>query len=317
MAKTRCLPVPERNKMQSPEVMKIDIEMPHALNEKGRRSNNQDSIFPAAGEESADHRVFLVCDGVGGAVDGATASRIVADGFGELLQRTTTADSLQIADILQSIQNQIDDYLLEHPESRGMATTMTLLHLHTKGATIAHIGDSRVYHIRGNDILFCTEDHSLVNELKKRGYGEIDDSKSNIITRAVQGSSTRSVQADVTMLHDILPGDYFLLCSDGVWGVIPDNDLIEILRADTTDGDKIEHIRRICEKVSKDNYSAYLIRIREVSASEVMNPEPVALTRSVLVEDTSKPWRMKWLIWMLLFMLAAWLLFRMFIRSEN
>jgi serine/threonine protein phosphatase PrpC len=123
------------------------------------------------------------------------------------------------------------------------------------------------------------------------------------------------VNADVTELRDIRPGDYFLLCSDGVWGAVPDSELLDILQKDISDEDKIENIRQMCEQDSKDNYSAYLVRIHEVSDAKDSSPEPASQSRSVQVEDTSKPSGMKWAMRIALLLLLGWFLYKMFTGS--
>ena len=107
--------------------------------------------------------------------------------------------------------------------------------LHTEGATIAHIGDSRVYHIRpgkvANDteIRFQTRDHSLVNDLIKIGELTPEEAKhsrqKNIITRAMQPCMERRPKADLYHTQDIQPGDYFMLCSDGMLEQMDDENI--------------------------------------------------------------------------------------------
>jgi protein phosphatase len=109
---------------------------------------------------------------------------------------------------------------------KKMGTTLTFLKLHKEGATIAHIGDSRVYHVRpaanaeDTQILFQTSDHSLVNDLVKIGEMTPEEAKvsnqKNIITRAMQPNLERRPSADIFHVSDIRPGDYFFLCSDGI-----------------------------------------------------------------------------------------------------
>ncbi len=248
--------------------MKITIQPPLFLNETGRRDNNEDSIFSTVTEDIAHSQpVFLVCDGVGGAERGEIASGIVAEGFGTFFQNCM-ADQATIAEALDSVQTQLDEYLDTNPEARGMGTTMTFLQLHGQGATIAHIGDSRVYHLRGSQILFQTEDHSLVNEMKKQGVPVDESAKSNVITRAVQGHSVRKVAADVHFISDIQPNDYFFLCSDGIWEAFSNADLQDLAQAQMSNQEKVAIIQKACVAKSRDNYSAYWIKIDTVEAGD-------------------------------------------------
>jgi len=243
--------------------MQINIFPPVALCERGRRSKNEDNIYPILGNATAANHTFLVCDGVGGAEKGEVASQIVTQTFGVAFEQQMASSAL-LHKVLDQVQREVDDYIRKQ-QVKGMGTTLTFLQLNENGAIIAHAGDSRVYHIRGNKVLFCTSDHSLVNELKKKGlYEEAELAGDNIITRAIQGASVKKINLDVEHISDIQAGDYFLLCSDGVWGVIPDESLVNILKANRTDEEKIGQIEQRCIQSSKDNYSAYLIKIQSV-----------------------------------------------------
>ena len=317
--------------------MKITIQPPLFLNETGRRDNNEDSIFSTVTEGVAHSQpVFLVCDGVGGAERGEIASGIVAEGFGTFFQNCV-ADQASIAAALDAVQTQLDEYLDANPEARGMGTTLTFLQLHEQGATIAHIGDSRVYHLRNGDILFQTEDHSLVNEMKKQGVPVDESAKSNVITRAVQGHSVRKVSADVHLIKDIQPNDYFFLCSDGIWEAFSNADLQNLAQAKMSNHEKVAVIQKACVDKSRDNYSAYWIEIDNVEADnapqilltsdtadtskmvETSKTAEIAVktatahteappqypSRNIAVEDTNKPRKNAWLIPLLLFIVLA------------
>ena len=243
--------------------MQINIFPPVALCERGRRSKNEDNIYPILGNATAANHTFLVCDGVGGAEKGEVASQIVTQTFGVAFEQQMASSAL-LHKVLDQVQREVDDYIRKQ-QVKGMGTTLTFLQLNENGAIIAHAGDSRVYHIRGNKVLFCTSDHSLVNELKKKGlYEEAELAGDNIITRAIQGASVKAINLDVEHISNIQAGDYFLLCSDGVWGVIPDENLGNILDTNSSDEEKIDQIEQRCIQSSKDNYSAYLIKIQSV-----------------------------------------------------
>jgi serine/threonine protein phosphatase PrpC len=279
--------------------MLIKIHPPLAMCEKGKRSKNEDNIYPTLGASIPKSRTFIVCDGVGGAAKGEVASRVVSTVFGNLFdQKMATVESLQEA--LDRAQAELDAYVQRTPENKGMGTTLTFLQFNNCGAVIAHAGDSRVYHIRKDKILFCTYDHSLVNDLVKMGKTEEAElAPRNIITRAIQGSTIKKIELDVRTVSDIQVDDYFFLCSDGVWGTLSDGELISIMDSDTTDVEKINSINHICNQSSKDNYSAYLIKIKEImqikqpsitkriAASDLENFKSVS-QQNVLVEDTRK-----------------------------
>jgi hypothetical protein len=161
-----------------------------------------------------------------------------------------------------------------------MGTTMTLLKLHNGGATIAHIGDSRVYHLRPGQtgeetrILFHTEDHSLVNALIKAGEMTREEARHskqrNVITRAMQPNQSPRCRADVYSTDDILPGDYFYLCSDGMLEQDEMEDgtvLRRIFSGEVAnDSERIE-ILRGATKENRDNHTAFVVHILSVEKS--------------------------------------------------
>lgn len=254
--------------------MKITLHKPQYLNEKGKRDNNEDSIYPMPSEATVNDRLFLVCDGVGGLDKGEIASRMACDYFALYFMDNPVQNSNKVlseAEVLNAfkyVQQQFDAHFEIQPESKGMATTLTLLYITNESIIIAHCGDSRVYHIRGNQILFCTEDHTPVNDLLKQGIITPEEAaeqpKSSKISRAIQGNSVQRTKPDVKKISDIQTGDYFMLSTDGVHGSISDFELTEILSANQTEQEKTDTIRELCEANSHDNYSMYLLKINNI-----------------------------------------------------
>lgn len=266
---------PAHRSNPNPSPSMISTYSPHFLHELGKRTNNEDAVYPQAPGENES--LFLVCDGVGGNEKGEVASRLACGEFAAYFGKHPVAfsDEKYIDEALAHVQSRFDDYLHRHEAARGMATTLTLLHLHGQGATIAHIGDSRVYHVRGARILWHTTDHSLMNEYVKAGVLKPEEAlhhpQKSVITRAIQGSH-KPTQADV---HHIPPqrlqaDDYFFLCTDGVLESISDSTLETVLgNSGMTDREKIDSLKSICQNNSKDNFSAYLVRLRQVAPPPV------------------------------------------------
>lgn len=271
--------------------MKIKINNPKAINHIGGRSNNEDSIFPLLGDANKNNRLFLVCDGVGGNEKGEVASRITCDSFAEYFEQnpTETSNETYIAEALKYAEANIDKDIAKNPDSKGMGTTLTLLHLHSSGTTIAHVGDSRVYQFRDGQIMFQTSDHSMVSDLLKAGVINEEQAKDhphkNVISRAVQGASVKPTKADVTIITDIQPGDYFFLCSDGILENITDFQIGQILLQDIDDTAKMEQISKQCEIAPNDNFSAYLVPIQSVEGAILQNKqESTTVEATVLAE---------------------------------
>lgn len=249
--------------------MKIEIYQPQAIWELGQRDNQEDSIFPAFGEATDDDRLFILCDGMGGHEHGEVASQTVCKAMSDTLlslsKQSFTDDDL--LDALQTAYRQLD--CLDNSHLRKMGTTLCLLYFHQGGLTAAHIGDSRIYHIRPkeNRILFQSRDHSLVYDLYQAGeisYEEMRTSlQKNIITRAIQPGEENRVRPAIVHIADIQPGDYFYICSDGMLEQMSNDELCHLLSADGSDEKKRKQLVAATSD-NKDNHSAYLIHIKEV-----------------------------------------------------
>ena len=260
--------------------MKIQIAPPLYIYEQGQRPNQEDSLWPpalASGASSAAKKgvqAFLVCDGMGGHEHGEVASQAVAMAIGHYLAEQTNdeepLDDGVINDAVEEAYKRLDA-LDTDSGGRKMGTTLTLLCLHRNGATMAHIGDSRIYHIRtakGHEgILYLSRDHSLVMEMYLAGElskGEMETyDKKNVITRAMQPHQERRSRPDIVHTTDLRGEDYFFLCSDGIMERLADAELVSILCADMTDEEKLQKIKE-ATKDAGDNHTAYLIRIESV-----------------------------------------------------
>ncbi len=270
--------------------MKIIIYPPLSLNEKGKREKNEDSIYPFAQQANTEDNLFLVCDGVGGQAKGEVASkatcRIFAHYFKENKITISTPDIIK--DAFETVQQEFDAYIQRNPESKGMATTFVMLHLHEQGATIAHCGDSRCYHFRENTLLYSTLDHNLMGEMVRKGSVTLEEAKAqpktSRITRAVQGNQAGATEPDIHLITDIQPNDYFLLCSDGVYEVFEEEELTYLVSSPESNEQKINNIQLMCEANAKDNFSAYLIQIEKV-AQNVQKQQDTQLEKTVLLEN--------------------------------
>ena len=199
-----------------------------ALKDVGvKRSHNQDdfAVQPAAdaaGWEANGH-VFVVADGMGGHAVGEKASakavrdipflylKHCRDGVVPALRRAFQETNAGIYSVGQ-----------ENPEFRGMGTTSTALVLRPEGAWVGHVGDSRAYRIRDGQTEQLTFDHSWVWEIARRqgiDPDELGDFKKNVIIRSL--GPDPEVEVAIEGPHPVRPGDAYLLCSDGLTGVVP------------------------------------------------------------------------------------------------
>ena len=242
--------------------------VPLIIHGQGLRENNEDSFCYGVVDENISF--YAVCDGVGGAQKGEIASMLMCDVIADYVKAHPHSSGLDpgkyIKQMVECVEQAFDHYFAEHPDAKGMGTTLAFLLLFPDQAVVAHIGDSRIYHIRNNRILYQSRDHSLVNELMDNGIISEEDTEShplkNVILRAVQGASVKPAKAENYIINRIDPGDYFFLCTDGILEGISTHELVLILDSSVPDTEKAEEINKRCANFSQDNYTALLIPIQ-------------------------------------------------------
>ena len=290
--------------------MRFEIKT-YNLQEIGQRQNQEDSIYPALGQSTNNDRLFILCDGVGGHEKGEVASATVCEVMSKVI--------LSLWNPSEPLTDEIFKYALaaafdaldvkDNGEDRKMGTTMTFVCLHSKGVTVAHIGDSRVYQLRpatnGNPayIVFRTQDHSLVNDLIRIGEITEEEAKlhpqKNVITRVMHPCQDYRVKADIVHLTDILSGDYFYMCSDGMLEETTDENLLNIITMPgKTNEEKLEMLRNVTEE-NKDNHTAHLICINKVEdeASVVANNEPLSTAKGIWITPKFEKFKKKQKVW--------------------
>ena len=248
--------------------MIVKIHQPIAIHELGKRQNQEDAIYPAINKATAEDRLFIVCDGMGGHEKGEVASNLVCSELSDYIKSKNTilTDGL-FKDALERVYVQLDS--MDDGAYKKMGTTLTLLYFHQEGCTLVHIGDSRIYHVRPSEkrMLYKSRDHSLVYDLYQSGEITFEEMKTspqkNVITRALMPGKDNRVKADITHVTDIQSDDYFYLCSDGMLEQMEDSELLQILSADSSNEKKRSQLVAATMDNS-DNHSAYLIQVSEV-----------------------------------------------------
>ena len=230
------------------------------------RPENQDDY--RAGELNSDAAWGLVCDGMGGANAGNVASRFAAQSFiesaGDALSGTLdeTARQNLLTQALKRANETVFSLAGRQPEVRGMGTTLVAALIQGDCATVINVGDSRAYRFDGEAMHQISEDHSYVEEMVAMGQMERDSSaynrQKNIITRAMGISET--VDTDFFEV-DLEPGDYFLLCSDGLTNMVEDRDICRIVSGPGTMREKASAlIAEANRRGGNDNIAVVLVK---------------------------------------------------------
>lgn len=190
------------------------------------RSSNQDSGY-------SGYQLFFVADGMGGHAGGDIASAITS-------QRVALTDSKYdtVEEAIETLKagvleanSMLNETVIEHPDLQGMGTTFSGLLVHGTQIITAHIGDSRIYRVRSSEVVQITKDHSFVQKLVD--LGRITEAEALVHPRRsvlmrVLGDVQGDPELDIA-LHDALPGDRWMICSDGLSGVVPDEVMAKIL----------------------------------------------------------------------------------------
>jgi serine/threonine protein phosphatase PrpC len=274
----------------------MDLKFFAATDVGRQRDHNEDNYLV-----DPKLHLFVVADGMGGHAAGEVASqisvhevsRVVRENHDVIDRYSDSHDMNARQELLVMMEHAVQTACASifqrgqaEPEKRGMGTTTSALLIAGDRGFIAHVGDSRIYLLRQGQVHQLTEDHSLLNELVRRGKikrDEIDGSPyakyKNAVTRAV--GAYESVEVD-TMDFEVLPGDHFLLCSDGLHHYLKD-ELPEILAApDVADAPKTL-VALANAGGGHDNITAVVVRVESAGATEAATQRASDLANRVEV----------------------------------
>lgn len=193
---------------------------------QGGRAENQDSCGFI---DTPLGLAAIICDGMGGGPSGQLASSTAVQKIVEYIMNAPEGMSRSevMKNAIEYAHQTILQMGVQNPSLRGMGTTVAAILVNDHSAIIAHVGDSRVYQFRWKRKIFRTADHSMVGELVRNGTLTEEQarlsSQSNIITKALGGNLTNL--AEVTE-RSYEKGDRFLICTDGIWGMLNEKELI-------------------------------------------------------------------------------------------
>ncbi len=236
----------------------------YAITDIGRmRPINEDSYYaPQEGE-----RFCAVADGMGGHNAGEVASAMAVQVFSNVMRgvETITIDALYTS--VERANEAVYHAALENEGMNGMGTTFSALAEQGEEALIAHVGDSRIYLLRQGEIFQATTDHTLVEEMVQKGMLTPQEARvhprRNIITRAL--GTEPWVEVDIVRV-DVIPGDVFFLCSDGMTNYVDEQEILSTAMSDDDWQDKLKHLVSVAlENGGGDNITAMFAVIEEAA----------------------------------------------------
>lgn len=201
----------------------------NALSDVGLvRKDNEDNYLV-----SPERGLFVVADGMGGHVGGQIASTLAIQAIDEFME-LSLLKTVMPGELLQQALLKANEQIYTRGQTKefyGMGTTVTAAFFDQNQVHIAHIGDSRAYLLRGETLTLLTQDHSLVNELFQNGSLTLEEAQNhpqrNILTRAL--GTNEQPQVDIFSVP-AQSGDLLVLCTDGLYNQVPEEDIIQVIR---------------------------------------------------------------------------------------
>jgi protein phosphatase len=244
-----------------------------------QRSANEDSFFVRA-------PIFVVADGMGGAQAGEVASKAAADAFDRDLPSGPPEDFLRAT--IEAANRTIHELARDDPSRTGMGTTITAVVVDPGGEEVAigHVGDSRAYRLRGGKLERLTRDHSLVEEMRRKGQltdaQAEDHPQRSIITRAL--GPEPEVEVDVQTVP-AGPGDVFLICSDGLTTMLGEEQIAKLLAgASSMDAAVRALVDEANRAGGRDNITALAFQLEDAAAPAGVSREDATLVGATAEE---------------------------------
>lgn len=229
-----------------------------------RRDENQDAFGVI---KHPSFQGFFVADGMGGVNGGAIASRLAISTLQELLPPLGNLISPSgVAEVVQQINTRIFEKGAAQPSLAGMGTTLVGLVFTPEGLIGVNVGDSRAYRIRGNTITQLSEDHTLVRELLRSGAISDDEASghpvSHMLTRSLGPLSEVAVESRMER-ESPEEGDIYVLCSDGLYNFVQDQDILDVVRQNPLDDANQILINLANRRGGSDNITVLVISVGE------------------------------------------------------
>lgn len=234
------------------------------------RENNEDKFDYLEPDDPAvlatKGRVFAVADGMGGHSAGQIAAELSLNMFIKyhFANSSTDIESSLKAAVVEA-NRFVVDVAANVPGRKGMGATLTAAVIRDDDLFVVQVGDSRCYLLRGGELQQITEDHSWVAEQVRSGALTLEQAEQspfrNVITRSMGGAP--EVEADLTAIG-IQPGDRYLLCSDGLSGMVPDSEIAQLLAQGSPSVAAWNLVERANQYGGKDNITAFVLHVAEI-----------------------------------------------------
>lgn len=245
-----------------------------AVTDTGRKRERNEDTFLVDDER----RLFVVADGIGGHLGGEVASQLAVETIGQVLDRVERAEiTLLGADLLRFAFRAANRQVFQHAQvafpGHEIGTTAVALLFGRTHVALAHVGDSRAYRLRDGTVDRLTHDHSFVGEQVRMGLLTEDEARHhprrNWILRSVGCQPDVEVDACVTPVR---PGDRFLLCSDGLSGLVEDREIAELAVDPDVEGAAARLVEVANERGGDDNITVLVVQVDSTGETREVTP---------------------------------------------
>lgn len=221
------------------------------------REVNEDSVFV-----NSDVGIWAVADGLGGYESGDVASNMIVSSLSNInINKSLPVFIAEIEKNIIDVNKSIYDYSKHYCDGRTIGSTVVSLSIHGKTGICLWVGDSRLYRFRNDELTQISRDHSYVQELVDNGIISKDDvvnhPNSNRITKAI--GAKININPDI-LTFDIKEGDIFLLCSDGLYNSVDENEIKSSIKNYNVDFAVEKLIKKSLDNLAKDNVSLVLVK---------------------------------------------------------
>ena len=259
----------------------MNIEYCHKTDVGLKRTRNEDfSLTPEDYEGAFESRhmgmVFAVADGMGGHPAGNLASRIACKTFlkhyfqtghvtGALIRGISLASckpiKKRVVKAIKEADRQVCHYGCKHEMCKGLGTTLSVLVIIGSWAVIGHVGDSRIYRLRDGTVELLTHDHTFVQDLIDMGEITPKEAKENPMRHVLMEALGLGTDEIFTRCERILPGDLFLLCTDGLHDMVSDQEITDVIKNDMMIDKMCEGlVQKALENGGKDNVTTVVVK---------------------------------------------------------
>jgi PPM family protein phosphatase len=249
--------------------LKPGIEMASLTDVGLQRANNEDSYLYWEPDSESEFRrmgrLAVVADGMGGYEGGQEASRLAVETVREVYSSAPGSNPQKaLVEALTVAHQNIQSYTIEHPDFQGMGTTCTAAAIVDHELYFAHVGDSRLYLVRGAVVTRLTRDHSYVGRLVESGIVRPEDAESHpqrhILTAAL--GSGKEIDPDVPEIPVLVEkGDTLILCTDGLWSLVGEKELAHAVQTSDPAQACEALVKMALSRGGPDNITALILRI--------------------------------------------------------